>query len=122
MKCFFTFFVTFFFWLAASQAERILVLVPACSKSHKISFMPIVEALAKNGHQVTVVTPYEPYLEMENITEISVENAFKDLDGIDWFAMHKQSYLEANTEIVINFRIIRTKGYEVLMANNEFQK
>ena len=36
--------------------ERILFLAPVSTKSHKIAFMPIVEALVERGHQVTVVS------------------------------------------------------------------
>lgn len=36
--------------------NRILLRAPVCFKSHKHSFMPIVEALASKGHQLTVVT------------------------------------------------------------------
>ena len=121
MKCFFIFFVLSFHSLVPSHAERILVLAPVCSKSHRISFMPIIEELATKGHQVTVVTPHESYFKNENITEMRVKNAFQDFD-IDWFSMHKQSSMEALAQIVKNFRIIMKNGYEILMADSNFQE
>lgn len=32
--------------------------------------MPIVEALAEKGHQVTVITPFSPDNQIENVKEI----------------------------------------------------
>lgn len=119
MKCFLTFFVLFSQWLVICHAERILVLAPVCSKSHKISFMPIVEALARKGHQLTVVTPYKPYVPVENITEIVLENVLQELE-VDWFEMQKQSTYEAIKQIVIFFNTVMKNGYKLLLANQEF--
>ena len=75
MKCSLTFVVLLSQWLLIfSHADRILMLAPVCSKSHKISFMPIIEALAEKGHQVTVVTPFPPDNTIKNVREVVIEN------------------------------------------------
>ncbi|KAL7630943.1 UNVERIFIED_CONTAM: hypothetical protein RMT77_018767 [Armadillidium vulgare] len=48
------------------------------SKSHKIFFMSIAEALAKRSHNVTIVSPYEPSKKIENIREILIANFSMD--------------------------------------------
>ncbi|KAL7630942.1 UNVERIFIED_CONTAM: hypothetical protein RMT77_018766 [Armadillidium vulgare] len=53
---------------------NILFFTPIGSKSHKIFFMGIAEALAKRGHHVTMVSPYESPAKIENIREILIEN------------------------------------------------
>ena len=121
MRFLLTFVVLSFYWLVASDAERILVLAPMCSKSHTISFMPIVEELATKGHQVTVVTPYEFNFPTENIVEIRLQNAYQQFD-IDWFSMRKQSSIASFLQGIVNFRAIMKNGYDILMADKNFQE
>lgn len=111
------------YWLVkCGLAERILVLAPLCSKSHKISFMPIVEALAEKGHHVTVVTPFSTDNRVENVDEIVLENdIFKDLN-IDWFKMQRESTIEAFIRTITMFQTTMKSGYELLMSNKEFRK
>ncbi len=127
MKCFgviCALFVLFSQRLVVNHAERILVLAPICTKGHRVLFMPIVEALAEKGHQLTVVSPYTQYHQInENITDIVLGNA---IDKFDWFEMQKQrSLLNAIPQTVNNIHRIRTmmkKGYEYLMNSKEFEK
>jgi hypothetical protein len=41
--------------------------------------MPIAEALAEKGHEVTVVTPYQPTKITANLREIVVKDVLKDI-------------------------------------------
>lgn len=106
-----------------SNADRILVLAPVCSKSHKISFMPIAEALAEKGHQVTVVTPFPPLSDhtVKNLTEITVGNIFNDV-SVDWFEIQRASTLKFLIGTMMQFRQIMKEGYDNLMKNEEFKK
>ena len=38
-----------------SHSARIVVIYSVCSKSHMFAVMPVVEELAKRGHEVTVL-------------------------------------------------------------------
>lgn len=109
-------------WLSMTTVEgaRILMLAPVCSKSHRHGFMPIMEALAKRGHQVTVITPYSSKQSVPNLTEITVQSAFEDTD-IDWFGMTLLSPFQALTKILGQFTNLNEKGYEILMANKDFK-
>lgn len=122
MKCSLTFVVLLGQWLVLSQADRILVLAPACSKSHKISFMPIVEALAEKGHQVTVVTPFSPDNQIENVKEIVVRNnIFTEMD-INWFQMSREGFFEFFMRTIQMFRMTMTNGYRQFVSNKEIKE
>lgn len=105
----------------ACRAGRILVLAPVCSKSHKFSFMPLMEGLAKKGHQVTVVTPFLPSKPVDNIREITTGDIFEEI-SIDWFEAQRQNNAVAFADILIKFREIMREGYNQLMNNKEFKE
>jgi glucuronosyltransferase len=109
-------------WLTFSSAERLLVLAPVCSKSHKISFMPIVEALAEKGHQVTVVTPFAPDSQKENIAEIVLNrNPLAELNT-NWFTIHNQNIAHKFQWTIEFFQTTMKEGYVTLMSNKEFKE
>ena len=58
---------------------KILVWCPGGSQSVRITYMPLVEQLAKNGHEVTIVTPFASKEKMEGITEIPVVTRFQEI-------------------------------------------
>lgn len=117
-------FPTVIIWTCCSflllvKAERVLVLTPVCSKSHKFSFLPIAEALVEKGHLVTLVTPF-PKVNNENVTnltELIVGNVFDD----NWFAMKTKNTLQAAKDKLTNFYTLMEKAYENLMNNQEFK-
>ena len=45
----------------------------------RITYMPLVEQLSKNGHEVTIVTPFASKEKMEGITEIPVVTRFQEI-------------------------------------------
>ncbi|XP_021946508.1 UDP-glucuronosyltransferase 2A3 [Folsomia candida] len=53
-----------------TNSEKILVLSFFASKSHKITYMPLLEALAAKGHQVTMITCVKPDKEIKNLKEV----------------------------------------------------
>lgn len=56
--------------LEESEAARILSIAFSGSKSHKISYEPVLIALARRGHSVTVVSYDPPKQNMTNMREI----------------------------------------------------
>ena len=53
--------------------------MPVGSKSMKITYMPMLEELAKRGHEITLVHPFKMKEQVEGITEII------SLDKVDKF-------------------------------------
>jgi len=65
------------------------------SKSHKFAGMPIVEALAERGHEVTVFSAFEPSKPLNNVHEVLLENIAMLLQyyDFDWFGAQKMDGL-----------------------------
>ena len=101
------------------HAERILFLAPVATKSHKNAFMPILEALAERGHQVTLVSTFESKKQVKNIREIVVEDSYNDRD-FDWLDRGSQGPWAALVGIINDFRSFNTGGYKNIMANDDF--
>ena len=68
-----------------TEGGNILVWLPFVSKSIKITYTPILEELAKRGHEVFVVHPFKSKEETEGITEIqsfnNLEEFLQDISG-----------------------------------------
>lgn len=45
----------------------------------KITFMPVVEQLALNGHEVILVTPFPSKKQINGVTEIHAITPFEDI-------------------------------------------
>ncbi|XP_068241718.1 UDP-glycosyltransferase UGT5-like isoform X3 [Palaemon carinicauda] len=56
------------------DGSRILFISAIASKSHKGFFTAVIDKLAKEGHQITIVSPYKPTKEKENVHEIVLSN------------------------------------------------
>ena len=123
MKCSLTFVVLLSQWLFIfSHADQILMLAPVCSKSHKISFMPIIEALAEKGHQVTVVTPFPPDNTIKNVREVVIENNIFTEMEINWFQMSQEGFFDFFARTIKMFRMTMTIGYQQFVRNEEIQE
>lgn len=88
-KCFvlFLFLVT---TLVVEQANtaNILVVVFFSTKSHKLTYIPLIEELGKRGHNITMVSPVKAMKEMKNVKELftlDVEKIFEanNFDAFD---------------------------------------
>lgn len=78
-----------------TRAAKIAVLYPGATKSHLIAVMPIVEALAERGHDVTLVSAYQIPSSTNNnsiIRMIHMADFEKSMESmpIDWFAMSEK--------------------------------
>ncbi len=107
--------------LACCAADRVLVMAPLCAKSHKVVFMPIVEALAGRGHQVTVVTPYRPKAAVANVREIAIGDAMEKV-GFDMLSSRKEGGLKQITALFGPFMTLINMSYTHLMNNDEFRQ
>lgn len=108
---------------SGGYCARILALYATSGKSHKISVMPILEELARRGHEITIVSPYEPAKKIDNIREIvlsELENSMSPND-INWFEMPKQGITQVSRLMLTTMRQFVTMGIETLMENEEFR-
>ena len=112
---------TFLVALVTCYGERILFLGVIGSKSHKIGYMPIAEALADKGHQVTVINCFPGVQSSENVREIFVKDISSELD-IDWFQMAKESSFYKIKWIITMLHTSVYRGYQLLMENETFKK
>jgi glucuronosyltransferase len=71
-------------------AARILVLSPLGPRSHMNLFMPMVETLVENGHQLTVVTAHPPPTKAANISKI-VMDEMVELIEFEWYDFKEHS-------------------------------
>ena len=60
-----------------ASCGSVLFWIPFCSKSVKITFMPLAEEMAAKGHEVVVVMPYATKTPNPKVKEIIV-------DGKEW--------------------------------------
>lgn len=65
----------------SAHAERILVVTFFSSKSHKLTYMSLIEELGKRGHDITVLSPIRPTKTMKNVKEVLT---------LDWEELEKQ--------------------------------
>ncbi|CAH1389500.1 unnamed protein product [Nezara viridula] len=71
--------------VAVVESSRILAFFPIPTRSHQFIFRPVIEGLAKNGHDITYVSAF-PYKEIpKNIRQIDLSKydvmaEFKDVD------------------------------------------
>ncbi|XP_050677196.1 UDP-glycosyltransferase UGT5-like [Leptidea sinapis] len=63
------------------SASRILAVIPTPSISHQVVFRPLVQELARRGHEVNVITPDPVFTssKFENLTEIDVHDVSYDI-------------------------------------------
>ena len=110
-------------WPRLYLSARVLVLSPVASKSHKISVMPIVRALAKRNHLVTILTSHSPEKDetIENVHEIVVHNPYMNDGQFDWFALNSINSLVLQYSILSNFAAISKFNYEAMMNNPKFK-
>lgn len=101
-----------------SETYKILAIFPLNPRSHNIMLEAIVKGLAKNGHNVDVISHYELKNSLKNYkTIINLNNTLKssiNFMTID-FAFEIEEYL---------ISLIATNGNQIceLMAHKEMQK
>lgn len=102
-------------------ASRILVLSPLGPRSHMYSFMPMVEALAERGHQMTVVTPHSPKTESPNIRKIVLTELIDSVE-VEWYDFKEHGLLVNNLGIFHMFNTAMAAAYERFIVNKDIQE
>ena len=121
MNSFIRVLIFLFVSLATGDAARILAIFPVGCHSHKLAAVPIMEALAEAGHQVTVFSPYKPVRERVNITEYQLD--IHDFRGdMDWFAMSEESQVTQTTKMLLNFWDELERNYRVVKSHPELRR
>ncbi len=73
--------------LGLADAGKVFIWLPLISKSIQITYTPVVEELAKRGHEVTVVHPFKNLGKIKGVTEIQstdgLEDFLKVMSGYD---------------------------------------
>jgi len=69
------------------HGDKILVLVFFSSKSHKITYMRLIEELAARGHEVTVVSSIKQAKPIKNIREVFTSDTEKVFGKVDFFEL-----------------------------------
>ncbi len=103
------------------QSARILMLSPMGTRSHMYSFMPIIEALAERGHQITVVTGHAPKTNTPNIRKIVLTEIVEHIEG-DWQTFERKTLVSIISTIMAEMRTLQKIGYQILMKNPEIQE
>ena len=119
----FTFVSSIFIFVivAVGDAARILTIFPVGCHSHKLAAVPIMEALAEAGHQVTVFSPYKPAKDRLNITEFQLD--IHDFRGeMDWFAMSEESQITQTTKMLLNFWDELVRNYRAVQNHPELRR
>ncbi|XP_065569414.1 UDP-glycosyltransferase UGT5-like isoform X1 [Artemia franciscana] len=80
---------TLFICIVEIEPSRILAASCVATKSHKYVFMPLVEALARRGHEVVIITPFKPEKKIANLTELVIDNLESVFEENDWFEKAK---------------------------------
>lgn len=65
--------VVFSVLLWTTECSRILGIFPTPDVNHFLLGSQLLEALAKNGHQVTMVSPFTPEWRNENLTSVEIK-------------------------------------------------
>ena len=108
--------------LSICRAANIGVMYPGGSKSHLFAVMPIVEELAKRGHNITIVSAYKLSTDNGPIRQIHLADLEKLIEAFtpDMFAMSKQGPTQVFS-MFSSMRSLLLDGYELMMENREFQ-
>lgn len=107
--------------LGCCYGARILVLSPISFKSHKISMMPVVRALAQRGHSVTILTSHSSDKVLNNVRDIAVFNPFINSGKFNWFSHNSDNQVFAQFKIFYNYASMSQVNYESMMNNTEFR-
>ena len=100
------------------------MLSPLGTRSHIIGFMPIVEALAERGHQLTVVTAHQPKKDssQQNIRTVVLSDLVEQVEIDGWYDFKRQDSFTTFLGAMLHFRSTESIAYHSLMNNTEFKK
>lgn len=110
-------------WFEGVDGAQILVVLPMGSKSHKFAVMPVLEALAERGHQLTVFSAFAEDKQKPNIREVPLEmmTYVRRNNRYDWWRAQQQDGMTELKETMDLLISHKETCYEDLMDNREFR-
>lgn len=115
-------FMTLLCHLFTCYGGRILVLLPLGSKSHKLAIMPVLEALAERGHNLTIVSGFKSPKKMTYIHEIQITSIDVILEKIvNWYETPKGDSETQLKTMITTLPYTLKFIYDEIMKNDEFQ-
>lgn len=123
--------VVFSVLLWTIECSRILGIFPTPDVNHFLLGSQLIEALAKNGHQVTMVSPFTPEWRNENLTSVEIKqemeletvSKFTDNINMNFISSTTKLYGEAyeTTEALLSdptFQLLLQSGqkYDLIIA------
>ena len=108
------------FALYCCDGARILVLAPFGTLSHKLVYMPLMEALAEKGHSITVVSSFVAKKKVENIREVFVRSV--EVEDVDFFLIRKFQFTAGIIPRLWITGDIISSVYDNLLDNQEFRQ
>jgi len=93
------------------------------TKTHKLAAMPILEALAEAGHQVTVISPFNTpkFQNVEEIVLSGAESIILDND-INWFQVQQMNPITQLATLLYSSREMFTQTYAELIRDERVQR
>lgn len=102
--------------LQLTSSYRILAVLPTPSYSHQITFRPVMDKLAENGHEVVVLTPYPSA--NPNLTEIDLRFLKETWRKIDFDMVGQFKYYEF-IKTLVN---VQVSMMDQILSHAEVQK
>ena len=123
--------------LCSSEAARIFFMIPLTTASEKNVYVPLIDALAKRGHDVTVAAVKKSKYESKNVKEFvplpNIEDFLGDFSSpvegrsegmMVWFTLSPESFEAPSCEKVYDnaeFQRAISENYDLVVVNSYFQ-
>uniref|UniRef100_A0A1B6CQJ1 UDP-glucuronosyltransferase n=1 Tax=Clastoptera arizonana TaxID=38151 RepID=A0A1B6CQJ1_9HEMI len=110
--------------LCVVECGNILAILPFIGKSHFFSYEPILAALARRGHDVTVVSKFPRTSPLKGYTDIDVRNPETtevkiNLTKIEIFGILGEEVMEKIEEFLIDFEsVFKRDDFQRLLHGN----
>ncbi|XP_045455021.1 UDP-glucosyltransferase 2-like [Melitaea cinxia] len=109
------------FFIVGIKSAKILGIFPAPSISHQVVFRPVMQELAKRGHEVTVITADPAFLKdhtPQNLTEIDIH----DISYAYWNKILGELGHEKDTLVMMNdFTKVITELFKIQLQTPAIQ-
>ena len=115
------FFFIFILHVEFCSSARIVAFFTVATKTHKLAAMPILEALADAGHQVTVISPFNTpkFRNVDEIVLSGAESIILDND-INWFQVQQMNPITQLATLLYSSREMFTQTYAELIREMVF--
>lgn len=121
IKLFFPIFVSLIFCSGITQASKILVLHPSPSVSHVIVARPLINELARRGHDVTMFSQFPQSKAVKNLRDIEVE-VNESLSEMSKNFVSKSGSVTNMFKNIPKMMKICARGAEAILEHPEFKR